>query len=83
MRNLAKVSRPMVGSISTLNGLTPNVFENIKTFNNLDVKTKTTWDVLKAQLTLNQQASVCHHRLSFLWHFLMVNDGNKHDLVML
>jgi hypothetical protein len=54
MRNLAKVSRRMVGSISTLNGLTPNVFENIKTFNNLNVKTKTTRDVLKAQLTLNQ-----------------------------
>jgi len=61
MGNLAEVLGPMVGSISTLNGLTPNAFENIKTFNNLDVKTKTTWEVLKAQLTLNQQAWVRHH----------------------
>jgi hypothetical protein len=36
MGNLAKVSGPMVGSISTLNGLTPNAFESIKTFSNLD-----------------------------------------------
>jgi hypothetical protein len=83
MGNLAEVLGLMVGSISTLNGLTPNAFESIKTFNNLDVETKTTWEVLKAQLTLNQQAWVHHHMLFFLGHFLMVNDANKHDLVML
>jgi hypothetical protein len=53
MGNLAEVLGPMVGSISTLNGLTPNAFESIKTFSNLDVETKITWEVLKAQLTLN------------------------------
>jgi hypothetical protein len=81
MGNLIELLGAMVGSISTLNGLTSNVFESIKTFNNLDAETKITWEVLKAQLTLNQQAWAHHHMLSF--HFIMVNDGNKRNLVML
>jgi hypothetical protein len=40
MGNFAKVLGLVVGSISTPSRLTPNVFESIETFNNLDAKTK-------------------------------------------
>jgi hypothetical protein len=53
MGKFVKVLWPMVGLVSTLSGLTPNVFESIKTFNNLDGKNKITWEVLKVQLTLH------------------------------
>ncbi len=51
--------------------------ESIEARNNLDVETKIAWEVLKAQLNLNKQAWVPHHRLSLLWHFFVVNDGKK------
>jgi hypothetical protein len=41
------------------------------------VEVEITWEVLKVQLTLNQQAWVLHHRLSLPWHFFVVNDGKK------
>jgi len=40
MGKFVKVSRLVVGLISTLSGLTPNAFESIETFNNLDAETK-------------------------------------------
>jgi hypothetical protein len=41
------------------------------------VKAKIAWEVLKVQLTLNQQAWVPHHKLFLLWHCFVVNDGKK------
>jgi hypothetical protein len=61
--NLAKLLGQMVGSISTINALTPNDFENIETLSNFDAKVEFAREVLKVQLTLNQQTWVLHHKL--------------------
>jgi hypothetical protein len=54
MGNLTEVSRPIVGSISTLLGsLALNVLENVEAPSNLDVEVEIAWEVLKIQLTLN------------------------------
>jgi hypothetical protein len=54
MGNLTEVSRPIVGSISTLLGsLALNALENVEAPSNLDVEVEIAWEVLKIQLTLN------------------------------
>jgi hypothetical protein len=63
MGNLVEVLGKMVGSISTINGLTPNASKHIKTLSNFVAKTEFAQKVLKVQLTLNQQAWVLHHKL--------------------
>lgn len=63
MENLAKLLGQMVSAIWTINGLTPNAFENIETLSSFDAKVKFAWEVLKVQLTMNQQAWVFHHKL--------------------
>jgi hypothetical protein len=77
MRNLVEVSGLVVSSISTpLGSRAPNALKSIEALSNSDVETKIAWEVLKAQLTLNQ-GWVPSHKLSFLWYFFMVNDGKK------
>ncbi len=66
--NLFEDSRPHVGSISTLSGLSTS--KSIVTPIDLDVEAKITWEVLKTRFILNQKKWVPHHRLSFPWHFL-------------
>ncbi len=66
MGNLAKVSRRMVGSIST-------PFGSQATW----MWSWNCWEVLKVQLTLNKQAWVPCHKLFLLWHFFVVNDDKK------
>ncbi len=63
MGNLAEVLGQMVGSISTINGLTLNASENIETSSNFDAKIEFAREILKVQLALNQQAWVLHHKL--------------------
>lgn len=53
----------MVGSISTINGLTPNTSKSIETSSNFDAKIEFAGEILKVQLALNQQAWVLHHKL--------------------
>jgi hypothetical protein len=62
MGNLTEVLAQMVGSISMINGLTPNASKNIKTSSNFDAKAKFAQEVLKVQWALNQQAWVLHHK---------------------
>lgn len=51
---MAKVSRPMVRSISTPFGSQAiDASESIEALNNLDVEAEIAWEVLKVQLTLN------------------------------
>lgn len=50
-RNLAKDSRPLVGSISTLSG--PSTSKSITMSSDSDEETKIAWEVLKAQLIFN------------------------------
>jgi hypothetical protein len=57
MGNLAKVSRLVVGSILTPFGSqTIDVSQSVEALSNLDVEAEIAWEVLKVQLTLNQQA---------------------------
>jgi hypothetical protein len=60
--NLAKDSSPIVGWISIPSG--PSTFESIVMCSpsDLDEETKTTWEVLKAQLILNKKTWVPHHK---------------------
>jgi hypothetical protein len=37
---------------------------------------------LKAQFILNQKAWVLHHKLSFPWHFFVMNDGSNLTLIL-
>ncbi len=53
LKNLVKDFGSIVGSISTPSG--PFAFESITTPNDLDEEAKITWEVLKAQLILNQK----------------------------
>jgi len=78
MGNLVKVLGPMVGSISTPFGSQAiDASKNVETPSNLDVEAEIAQEVLKVQLTLNQQAWVLHQKLFLLWYFFMVNDGKK------
>jgi hypothetical protein len=72
---LDEISRPMVGSISTPNTPTPS--KSITTRNTSNPKVKTTWELLKVQLSLNQKALIPHSKTSLPWHFFVVNDGSK------
>jgi hypothetical protein len=77
MGNLVEVLGLVVSLISTPFGSrAPNVLKNIEAPSNSDVEAKIAWEVLKAQLTLNQQAWV-HHKLSLPWYFFVANDGKK------
>jgi hypothetical protein len=53
LKNLVKDFGSIVGSISMPSG--PFAFESITTPNDLDEEAKITWEVLKAQLILNQK----------------------------
>jgi hypothetical protein len=78
MGNLAKVLGLVVGSISTpLGSPTPDVLESVEAQKNLDVEAKIAWEVLKTQLTLNQQVWIPYHMFFLPWHFFVVNDGKK------
>ncbi len=79
--NIAKDSRPLVGSISTPSG--PYDSKSIVTLCDFDEEGKIAWEVWQTQPTLSQKAWFLHHKLSFPWHFFDVNDGSKLDLVML
>jgi hypothetical protein len=37
---------------------------------------------LKVQFILNQKAWVLHHKLSFPWHFFVMNDGSNLTLIL-
>jgi hypothetical protein len=63
-RNSVKNYGLVVGSISTSNG--PFAFESIEMPNDLNEEAKIAWEVLKAQLILNQNAWVLHHELFLL-----------------
>ncbi len=57
MGNLAKVLRPVVGSIlSPFGSQATNASQSVETPSNLDVEAEIAWELLKVQLTLNQQA---------------------------
>ncbi len=81
LKNLLEDFGPIVGSISMPNG--PFAFESIRMPNDLDEEAKIAWEILKAQLILNQKTWVLHHKLFFPWHFFMVNDCNKQYTIML
>jgi len=49
----------------------------------LDLEIEVAWELLKIQLTLQQKAWVPHSRFSPPWHFFIVNDDNKLDLIRL
>jgi hypothetical protein len=68
----------VVGSISTPS--TPTPFESIATPSTSNPKAKTTWELLKAQLSLNQKAWILHNMTSLLWHFFVVDVGSKFNL---
>jgi hypothetical protein len=78
--NLPKDWKPEVGSISTPSGSSTS--ESIVTSIDLDVEAKITCETLKTQLILNQKKRVLHHMLSFPWHFFVVNDDKKPNLVL-
>jgi hypothetical protein len=80
LKNLVNDFGPIVGSILMPSG--PFAFESITTPNDLDEEAKIAWEVLKAQFILNKKAWVIHHQLSFLWHFLVMNDGSKLYIIM-
>jgi hypothetical protein len=78
MGNLAEVSRLTGGLISIpLGSSIPHASESVEAPRILDVEAEISWEVLKVQLTLNQQAWVPHHMLFLHWHFFVVNDGKK------
>jgi hypothetical protein len=80
-KNLVEDFGPIVDLILMPSGLF--AFESIRMPNDLDEEAKIAWEVLKAQLILNQKAWVLHHKLFFPWHFFMVNDCNKLYTIML
>lgn len=78
---LANKSGLMVNFISTFN--TPCTFESIATpSNNMGMEGKIAWELLKTQLTQNQMAWVLHHKFYLPYHFFLVNDGKKPNLVL-
>jgi hypothetical protein len=70
-----EVSRPTVGSISTPSS--PTLFESIATPSTSNLEAKVAWELLKAQLSLNQKVGILHSGTSLSLHFFMVNDGTK------
>jgi len=48
----------------------------------LDEEVEITWEVLKAQFSLNKKTLIPHRKLSFLEHFFVVNDGSKPNLIL-
>jgi hypothetical protein len=78
--SLNEVSRPVACSISTPSSPTP--FESITTPNTSNPKVEVAWELLKVQLNLNQKAWILHSMTSLLWHFFVVNDGNKTNFAL-
>jgi hypothetical protein len=72
LENLTKDFGLVVGSISTPHG--PFTFESIATPNDFDEEAKIAWEVLKAQLILNQKAwvpIVGYFSIDIFWWQLM------------
>ncbi len=65
---------PMAGSILTSNA--PTTFESIVALGTANLEAMVKWELLKAQLTLNQMFWISHYRISFLV-FFVVNDCSK------
>ncbi len=65
---------PMAGSILTSNA--PTTFESIVALGIANLEAMVTWELSKAQLTLNQIFGIPNNRISFLV-FFVVNDCSK------
>jgi hypothetical protein len=65
LKNLVEDFKQVAGLISTSG---PLAFESIATFSDLYEEVKIAWEVLKAQLIVNEKAWVPHHKFSLPWH---------------
>jgi hypothetical protein len=75
-----------IGPLVIISVSTPNApfscgFESIATLTILDLEIKVAWELLKIQLTLQQKAWVPHNRFSPPYHFFIINDDRKLDLI--